>query len=89
MLVSVSVPLSGLLFLNYLLMLLWMTSYSFRPLIGVIISKLGKKNLYLSDELIVSVPLSGLLFLNRSNGDRRKEFVKGSVPLSGLLFLNL
>ena len=62
----VSVPLSGLLFLNNLEMSKNLVMDSFRPLIGVIISKLLSSHIHI-ETINVSVPLSGLLFLNHGN----------------------
>ena len=59
---------------------------SFRPLIGVIISKHDESN-RLNGVIDVSVPLSGLLFLNMHYMYFNVDFLV-SVPLSGLLFLN-
>ena len=61
----VSVPLSGLLFLNLFFDGLGIITVGFRPLIGVIISKPNIESRILAIEG-VSVPLSGLLFLNDS-----------------------
>ncbi len=67
--------------------MLWYSS--FRPLIGVIISKQDKGPDLKIGADHVSVPLSGLLFLNTILENIWMNGVnKVSVPLSGLLFLN-
>ena len=85
---QVSVPLSGLLFLNEYLKQQDIEQFkSFRPLIGVIISK-RKRPGWRWNFICVSVPLSGLLFLNAGILEDELGFENVSVPLSGLLFLN-
>ena len=58
---------------------------SFRPLIGVIISKRIVLNEYRPQFLIVSVPLSGLLFLNHIKHSVLIELYFCFRPLIGVI----
>ena len=87
---DVSVPLSGLLFLNIFLQALYLSLFhGFRPLIGVIISKRKKK---MSGNKKVDVSFRPLIGVIISKQERfvnmHLHLVLVSVPLSGLLFLN-